>query len=118
MIYTQHFMLVWGQFTALLPERPEYRPDHPLGCRRRRISDRTVFDKMLQLLRFGCSYQALFSWVQLVRSTDNSSARRGRLGHGSVLPLRVRGCAVTVRVLRYQFHLFDALSRAGRDPLD
>jgi transposase len=43
----------------LLPERPEYHPDHPLGCHRRRISDRIIFDKMLQLLRFGCSYEAI-----------------------------------------------------------
>ncbi|MGX4694958.1 IS5 family transposase [Streptomyces sp. JNUCC 63] len=50
---------LWDQFAALLPERPEYHPDHPLGCHRRRISDRIVFDKMLQLLRFGCSYQAI-----------------------------------------------------------
>ncbi|MFF3255759.1 IS5 family transposase [Actinacidiphila glaucinigra] len=50
---------LWGQFVALLPERPEYHPDHPLGCHRPRISDRVVFDKMLQLLRFGCSYQAI-----------------------------------------------------------
>ncbi|SFY45355.1 Putative transposase of IS4/5 family [Streptomyces atratus] len=34
-------------------------PTHPLGCHRPRISDRIVFDKMLQLLRFGCSYQAI-----------------------------------------------------------
>ncbi len=50
---------LWGQFAALLPERSEYRPGHPLGCHRPRISDRIVFDKMLQLLRFGCSYQAI-----------------------------------------------------------
>ncbi|MFB7957809.1 IS5 family transposase [Streptomyces sp. NPDC056045] len=50
---------LWDQFAALLPERPEYHPDHPLGCHRRRISDRIVFDKMLQLLRFGCSYEAI-----------------------------------------------------------
>lgn len=47
------------QFAVLLPERPEYHPDHPLGCHRRRISDRIIFDKMLQLLRFGCSYEAI-----------------------------------------------------------
>ncbi|MES4909512.1 MULTISPECIES: hypothetical protein [unclassified Streptomyces] len=44
---------------ALLPERPEFHPDHPLGCHRRRISDRIIFDKLLQLLRFGCSYEAI-----------------------------------------------------------
>ncbi|OQD52012.1 IS5 family transposase [Streptomyces phaeoluteigriseus] len=50
---------LWGQFDALLPERPQFHPDHPLGCHRRRISDRVVFDKLLQLLRFGCSYEAI-----------------------------------------------------------
>jgi hypothetical protein len=50
---------LWDQFAALLPVRPDYHPDHPLGCHRRRINDRIVFDKMLPLLRFGCSYQAI-----------------------------------------------------------
>ncbi|MFE7527653.1 IS5 family transposase [Kitasatospora sp. NPDC057542] len=49
---------LWDQFAALLPERPTVNPRHPLGCHRR-ISDRIVFDKLLQLLRFGCSYQAI-----------------------------------------------------------
>ncbi|MEV0038475.1 hypothetical protein [Streptomyces sp. NPDC050804] len=47
------------QFAVLLPERPEYHPDHPLGCHRRRISDRITSDKMPQPLRFGCSYEAI-----------------------------------------------------------
>jgi transposase len=50
---------LWGQFHALLPQRPEFHPAHPLGCHRRRVSDRTVFDKLLQVLRFGCSYEAI-----------------------------------------------------------
>ncbi|MET9661806.1 IS5 family transposase [Streptomyces sp. NPDC006510] len=50
---------LWEQFVVLLPARPEYHPAHPLGCHRRRISDRIVFDKMLQLLRFSCSYEAI-----------------------------------------------------------
>lgn len=50
---------LWGQFAALLPARSAYVPTHPLGCHRPRISDRIVFDKLLQLLRFGCSYQAI-----------------------------------------------------------
>ncbi|MFG3702274.1 IS5 family transposase [Micromonospora sp. NPDC047620] len=50
---------LWEQFAALLPERSVYDPAHPLGCHRPRISDRVVFDKLLQLLRFGCSYQAI-----------------------------------------------------------
>ncbi|MFJ9871204.1 IS5 family transposase [Streptomyces sp. NPDC101165] len=50
---------LWDQFAALLPERPAVDPSHPLGCHRPRIGDRIVFDKLLQLLRFGCCYQAI-----------------------------------------------------------
>jgi transposase len=50
---------LWDQFAALLPDRGEFDPTHPLGCHRRRIADRIVFDKLLQVLRFGCSYQGI-----------------------------------------------------------
>jgi transposase len=50
---------LWVQFDALLPIRPVYDPAHPLGCHRRRISDRIVFDKLIQTLRFGCSYEGI-----------------------------------------------------------
>ncbi len=44
---------VWEQFSALLPER---KTDHPLGCHRRRIPDRVVFEKLVEVLVFGCAY--------------------------------------------------------------
>lgn len=50
---------LWIQFEVLLPERLTYDPAHPLGCHRRRVLDRIVFDKLLQVLRFGCSYDAI-----------------------------------------------------------
>lgn len=50
---------LWEQFSALIPARPVVDPAHPLGCHRRRISDRIVFDKLIQVLRFGCSYEAI-----------------------------------------------------------
>jgi hypothetical protein len=50
---------LWVQFEALLPKRPVYDPAHPLGCHRRRIGDRIVFDKLIQVLRFGCSYEGI-----------------------------------------------------------
>jgi transposase len=34
-------------------------PSHPLGCHRPRIADRIVFEKLVQVLRFGCSYEAI-----------------------------------------------------------
>jgi len=50
---------LWDQFAALLPPRPTYVTPHPWGCHRRRIPDRVVFDKLIQVLRFGCSYEAI-----------------------------------------------------------
>jgi transposase len=50
---------LWDQFSALLPDRPAYDPSHPLGCHRPRISDRIIFEKLIQVLRFGCSYQSI-----------------------------------------------------------
>ena len=44
---------IWEQFCALLPER---NVDHPLGCHRPRIPDKVVFEKLLQVLVFGCAY--------------------------------------------------------------
>lgn len=49
-----------------------YHPGHPLGCHRLRISDRIVFDTLLQLLRFGCSYEAIAD------TTCSATTIRGR----------------------------------------
>jgi hypothetical protein len=32
---------------------------HPLGCHRRRIPDRIIFDKLIQVLVFGCGYRRI-----------------------------------------------------------
>jgi transposase len=47
---------IWEQLRALLPER---ETNHPLGCHRLRISDRTVFEKLVQVLVFGCAYERI-----------------------------------------------------------
>ena len=47
---------LWGQFAALLP--PHHDP-HPLGCHRPRIPDRVIFDKLIQVLVFGCGYRRI-----------------------------------------------------------
>jgi transposase len=47
---------VWDQFAALLPA---HEVDHPLGCHRPRIPNRLVFDKLVQVLVFGCAYQRI-----------------------------------------------------------
>jgi hypothetical protein len=50
---------LWDQFAALLPPRPLYAPSHLLGCHRQRIADRIIFEKLIQVPRFGCSYEAI-----------------------------------------------------------
>src|SRR5436190_5615531 len=50
---------LWDQFAALLPDRPVYHPAHPLGCHKPRIADRIIFEKLIQVLRFGCSYTSI-----------------------------------------------------------
>ena len=38
---------------------PERQTNHPLGCHRPRISDRTVFEKLVRVLVFGCAYERI-----------------------------------------------------------
>jgi transposase len=47
---------LWVQVAALLPTRQVH---HPLGCHRPRIPDRIVFDKLVQILVFGCGYRRI-----------------------------------------------------------
>ncbi len=47
------FEPIWEQFHALLPER---RVDHPLGCHRPHVPDYVVFEKLVEVLAFGCAY--------------------------------------------------------------
>jgi transposase len=47
---------LWVQISALLPTRPD---THPLGCHRPRVPDRIVFNKLIQILVFGCGYRRI-----------------------------------------------------------
>jgi transposase len=61
---------IFEQFCALLPER---ETDHPLGCHRYRIPDRVVFEKLVQVLVFGCAYERIAD-----RSCSATTLRRRR----------------------------------------
>jgi transposase len=62
--------ILWQQFSALLPE---HRTDHPLGCHRSRIPERVVFEKLVQVLVFGCAYERIAD-----ASCSQSTLRRRR----------------------------------------
>ena len=61
---------IWQQLSALLPER---HTNHPLGCHRPRIPDRVVFEKLVQVLVFGCAYEKIAD-----RSCSATTLRRRR----------------------------------------
>jgi len=61
---------IWEQFRALLPER---KTDHPLGCHRQRIPDKVVFEKLVEILVFGCAY-----WRIADEGCSESTLRRRR----------------------------------------
>src|SRR5688572_6051952 len=61
---------IFEQFCALLPE---HETDHPLGCHRSRIPERVVFEKLVQILVFGCAYERIAD-----ASCSESTLRRRR----------------------------------------
>ena len=52
---------MWEQFAALLPDHPSIAPGHPLGCHRRRIPDRVVFEQVVAALVHGSGSERIAS---------------------------------------------------------
>ena len=52
---------IWDQFAVLLPAHPDISPTHPLGCHRRRVPDRVVFDNVVAALVHGSGYERIAS---------------------------------------------------------
>jgi len=64
---------IWGEFDALLGgERPPFDPAHPLGCHRRRIPDRVVFEHVIAALVHGSGYER----IATVGCSDRTIRRR------------------------------------------
>jgi transposase len=61
---------IFEQFRALLPQQ---KTNHPLGCHRSRIPERIVFEKLVQVLVFGCAYERIAD-----ASCSESTLRRRR----------------------------------------
>ena len=65
--------------TSSSPSGNSFRPcarephDHPLGCHRSRIPERVVFEKLVQVLVFGCAYDRIAD-----ASCSESTLRRRR----------------------------------------
>ncbi len=79
---------VFEQFSALLPEREVH---HPLGCHKPRIPNRVIFEKLVQVLVFGCAYR------RIAEEGCSATALRDRRDEWIELGLmeKLRGIALT-----------------------
>ncbi|GAA4223683.1 hypothetical protein GCM10023075_17610 [Streptosporangium album] len=79
---------VWVEFHAVIGgDRPEFHPDHPLGCHRRRIPDRVVFEHVIDALVHGSGYER----IATAACPDRTIRRRLRQWAHAGVAERVRG---------------------------
>jgi transposase len=114
---------IWEQFEALLPERDV---DHPLGCHNPRIPDRVVFEKLVQVLVFGCAYERI---ADASCSATTLRRRRDEWIDSGVME-RLRGMVLDAYDRMIGFDLSDVAvdccitkapcggEKAGRSPVD
>jgi transposase len=78
------------EFAALLPPRAEFHPDHPLGCHRRRIPDRAVFEHLVDALVHGSGYER----IATVGCSDSTMRRRLKAWSAAGIAQRVHAVAL------------------------
>jgi Transposase DDE domain len=73
---------IWVEFAAAVgtEERPEFDPSHPLGCHRRRIADRVVFEHLLNALVHGSGYERIATTACSDRTIRRRLAEWARAG--------------------------------------
>ncbi|GLY07757.1 transposase [Actinoplanes sp. NBRC 101535] len=120
------FEPVWVQFAALWPERPEFDPSHPLGCHRRRIPDRVVFEHVIAALVHGSGYERVAS----AACSDRTVRRRLQAWAAAGLGEQVHELALDAYARMTGLDLADVSAdgaitkapcggdRAGRSPVD
>jgi transposase len=73
---------------AARPRRLPPRP--PLGCHRQRVADRIIFDKLVQVLVFGCGYRKIAD--QACSATTIRDRRDQWITAGSLPPWSCSSC--------------------------
>jgi hypothetical protein len=80
---------IWVEFRALLgAERPPFDPGHPLGCHRRRVSDRVVFEHMVAALVHGSGYERIATAGCSDRTIRRLKDGAGRASGSRCMPWR------------------------------
>ena len=117
---------LWVQFSALLPERPAFVPTHPLGCHRRRVPDRVVFEHVIAALVHGSGYERIASEGcsdRTIRRRVHEWATAGLMErrHALALPAYERMIGLELEDLAVDGCITKAPSGgevAGRSPVD
>lgn len=117
---------VWEQFAVLLPAHPELAPTHTLGCHRRRVLDRVVFEHIVAALVHGSGYERIATpgcSDRTIRRRVRAWSEAGLTGHLHALALaqydRMIGLELDVLVVDgcvTKAPCGDG--RAGRSPVD
>jgi hypothetical protein len=122
-IVTHHAAV--GPVRRLLPNRGPYHPDHPLGCHRPRVADRAIFDKLVQVLVFGCGYRKIAdatcsATTSATAATVDSPGHLRRPGAAGLGRLRPHGRPGAGRAGRGRLHDQGPCGgdAAGRGPVD
>jgi hypothetical protein len=78
---------LWVEFAALIgvDEHPEFSPDHPWGCHRRRVTTRVVFDHVIAALVHGSGYERIATPGCSDRTIRRRLAAWAEAGHGPAL---------------------------------
>ncbi len=117
---------VWEQFAVLLPAHPEVVPTHPLGCHRRRVPDRVVFEHVIAALVHGSGYER----IATPGCSDRTIRRRVRAWSEAGLTEHLHGLALAQYDRMIGLELDEVAvdgcitkapcggERAGRSPVD
>jgi transposase len=117
---------IFVQFAALCPEQPGFDPGHPLGCHRRAIPDRVVFELVIAALVHGSGYER----VATGQCSDRTIRRRLHRWAQAGLGEQLHELALTAYDRMIGLDLADVSAdgaitkapcggdRAGRSPVD
>ncbi|MET7420891.1 IS5 family transposase [Dactylosporangium sp. NPDC005555] len=117
---------VFVQFAELWPERPEFDPTHPLGCHRRHIPNRVVFEHVIAALVHGSGYEV----IATAGCSDRTIRRRLHLWAAAGLGEQIHALALDAYDRMIGLDLADVSAdgaitkapcggdRAGRSPVD
>lgn len=94
---------VWVEFAAQLPDRGEFHPGHPLGCHRRRIPDRVVFEHLVAALVHGSGYERIAS----AACSDSTIRRRLKQWSASGIAEQVHAATLAAYDRIVGLHLTD-----------